>query len=42
MKILWVFLGAILLIQGCLQPLEDPQVQKVDPEMQCGFGSSDC
>ncbi|WP_268877479.1 MULTISPECIES: hypothetical protein [Helicobacter] len=31
-----------LLLLGCLQPMKDPDAEKVDSQVQCGFGSSGC
>ncbi|CCB79722.1 hypothetical protein [Helicobacter bizzozeronii] len=38
---LLVFLSTLYL-GGCLQPMEGPQAEKVDKQVQCGFGSSGC
>nr|SFZ71123.1 OMP414 [Helicobacter felis] len=32
----------VLCLVGCLQPMQDPQAEKVDSQVQCGFGSSGC
>ncbi len=37
----WIWLCALCLA-GCLQPMKDPDAEKVDSQVQCGFGSGDC
>ncbi|CCM10956.1 beta/alpha barrel domain-containing protein [Helicobacter heilmannii] len=31
-----------LYLAGCLQPMKGPEAEKVDRQVQCGFGSSGC
>ncbi|WP_275896936.1 hypothetical protein [Helicobacter suis] len=37
-----VALIVALCYAGCLQPMQDPQDEKVDSQVRCGFGSSGC
>ncbi|WP_144005841.1 hypothetical protein [Helicobacter cetorum] len=35
-------LFCVVFLQACLQPMHDPMPEKVDSQVQCGFGSVDC
>ncbi|WP_158653907.1 hypothetical protein [Helicobacter cetorum] len=42
----WV-LGLFLVVcitclQSCFQPMHDPEAEKPDAQVQCGFGSGSC
>lgn len=37
-----IFFSIILFMYGCLKPMEEPQAEKIDSEVECGFGSSGC
>ncbi|QQW61104.1 hypothetical protein [Helicobacter pylori] len=32
----------MVFLQACLKPMSDPKAEKVDSQVQCGFGSKDC
>lgn len=36
------FIFFALYLCGCLQPMKGPEAEKVDRQVQCGFGSSGC
>ncbi|EJB66125.1 hypothetical protein KVK80_00670 [Helicobacter pylori] len=35
-------LFCMVFLQACLKPMSDPKAEKVDSQVQCGFGSKDC
>ncbi|WP_120868769.1 hypothetical protein [Helicobacter pylori] len=32
----------MVFFQACFKPMSDPKAEKVDAQVQCGFGSKDC